>query len=89
MTKASLLLLNEIKTSLEQNCLTPRKLRHPLDTRITRSFTSDNFREPRSQHAFIGDETRLWNSAPNGIRKAKTISKAKKEIKTYCKSLPI
>ena len=64
------------------------KMQHPLDTRITRSVTSENFRELRSQHTFIGDATRLWNSSPNGIRMVKTISIAKKEMKTYCKSLP-
>ena len=37
----------------------------------------------------IGDATRLWNKAPNIIRNAKSIGIAKKEIKLFCKNLPI
>ena len=33
--------------------------------------------------------TRLWNKAASIIRNAKTISLARKEIKIYCKTLPI
>ena len=39
--------------------------------------------------SFVGDATRLWNRAPRGIKNAKTMISAKKEIKLYCKSLPI
>ena len=35
----------------------------------------------RNPAYFIGDATRLWSSAPNGIRKAKTIRVAKKRDK--------
>ena len=65
------------------------KIKHPLDTRTTRSVTAENLREPRTQLTFIGDATRLWNNAPNAIRVAKSISIVKKEIKKYCKELPI
>ena len=38
---------------------------------------------------FIGNAARLWNKAPSNIINAKTISVAKKEIKAYCKTIPI
>ena len=39
--------------------------------------------------SFMGDATRLCNRAPDNIKKAKTIGAVKKEIKKYCKLLPI
>jgi hypothetical protein len=38
---------------------------------------------------FMGDATRLWNKAPKSITKADTLMKAKREIKIYCKTLPV
>ena len=38
---------------------------------------------------FVSDATRLWNKAPLGIRQAKSIGIVKKEIKLFCKNLPI
>ena len=55
----------------------------------TRSATSEQFRLNDTPNKFIGDATRLWNKAPLVIRNAKSIGVAKKEIKTYCKKLPI
>ena len=59
------------------------------EIRITRSVTNENLNEPKTLTTFIGDATRLWNKAPLAIRSAKSISTAKKEIKIFCKNLPI
>ena len=39
--------------------------------------------------SFIGSASRLWNLAPEKIRNASTIWKAKAEIKKFCFSLPV
>ena len=39
--------------------------------------------------SFIGSASRLWNMAPEKIRDASTIWKAKAEIKKFCLSLPV
>ena len=49
----------------------------------------ENLNEPRTLNSFIGDAARLWNKAPISIRNAKTLGTAKKEIKDFCKKLPI
>ena len=59
------------------------------EIRTTRSVTLENLNEPRTLNTFIGDATRLWNKAPSAVRTAKSIGIAKKEIKTFCKLLPI
>ena len=38
---------------------------------------------------FINDAARVWNSAPDDIKKCKTIGSAKKLIKSYIQTLPI
>ena len=43
----------------------------------------------KSRATFIGDATRLWNKAPKSILRAETMMKAKREIKKYCKTLPV
>ena len=43
----------------------------------------------KSKASCIHDGTRLWNKAPEGIKNAKTIIGAKKEIRKYCEHLPI
>ena len=60
-----------------------------LQPQILRSVTVENFKEPKTLNTFIGDATRLWNKAPNSITNAKSIGIAKKEIKSFCKNLPI
>ena len=32
---------------------------------------------------------KLWNNAPKQVKEAKSITAAKKEIKSYCKYLPV
>ena len=65
------------------------KIKHAPNSSVTRSVTAENFKEPKTTLTFIGDATRLWNKAPLGIRQAKSIGIVKKEIKLFCKNLPI
>ena len=46
-------------------------------------------RTNRSKTSFFGDAPRIWNKAPISITTAKSLAIAKKEIKKFCKSLPI
>ena len=39
--------------------------------------------------SFIGSATRLWYNVPNEVKNAKSLITAKKNIKTFCKTLPI
>ena len=57
--------------------------------RSSRGVTTGKLTEPLTLNTFIGNATRLWNKAPLVIKNSKSISVAKKEIKQYCKSLPI
>ena len=38
---------------------------------------------------FTRDAAKVWNQAPEAIKKSRTLQGAKKEIKAYCKTLPI
>ncbi len=51
----------------------------------TESFGSST----NSKKSFMGSSTRLWNAAPEEIKKALSFTSAKKIIKAYCKTLPI
>jgi hypothetical protein len=43
-----------------------------------------------SKKSFMGSSTRLWNVAPEEIKKkVLSFNKAKKIIEAYCKTLPI
>ena len=55
----------------------------------TRGVTNSNFKHINTPHTCIGDATKLWNEAPEGIKKASSINIAKSETKKYCKTLPI
>ena len=56
---------------------------------ITRNATCEKFKINNTLNTFIGDATRLWNAAPNTVTDSKSIGLAKKNIKAFCKSLPI
>ena len=56
---------------------------------ITRSVSSEHYRLNDTPNTFIGDATRLWNSAPNDLKKASTLYLAKKLTKNYCRNLAI
>jgi hypothetical protein len=58
---------------------------HQRWTRYEISKESQN----KNIQSFIGDAPKLWNKAPTCIKMAKTLNMAKKEIRTYCKSLPV
>ena len=38
---------------------------------------------------FVNDAAHLWNRAPTAIKDSKTLGSAKKQIKTFIKTLPI
>ena len=46
-------------------------------------------RTKKSITSFYGDAPRIWNKAPREITKAKSLAIAKKEIRIFCKTLPI
>ena len=43
----------------------------------------------KSKASFVGDAPRIWNKAPLTVTLAKSLSIAKKEIRKFCKTLPI
>ena len=59
----------------------------------TRSMTRGDLIEfgssTNSKKSFMGSSTRLWNAAPEEIKKVLSFNSAKKIIKAYCKTLPI
>jgi 3-oxoacyl-ACP reductase-like protein len=61
--------------------------------RATRSGQELKYKETgrtkAGKQSFRGDAPKLWNKAPRSIKTAKTLYKAKREIKRYCKTLPI
>ena len=46
-------------------------------------------RTSKAKATFMSDAARVWNTAPESIRNAKTMMAAKKAIKTFCKTLPV
>ena len=46
-------------------------------------------RSTKSKASFMGDATRIWNKAPIEVTSAKSLTIAKKEIRKFCKTLPI
>ena len=63
------------------------------DARITRGVTFGKLIEEGSSkltiNSFVGDAIRLWNNAPEEIKKTKSIYSAKLEIKKIVMTLPI
>jgi hypothetical protein len=59
----------------------------------TRSMTSGDLIEfgfsTNSKKSFMGSSIRLWNVAPDKMKKVLSFTSAKKIINTYCKTLPI
>ena len=62
-------------------------------TREVRGGTRRQFEETArlkvSKMSFVYDAARLWNNAPQTIKECKTLASAKREIKKYCRTLPI
>ena len=63
------------------------------DERLTRATGANHIPETAksnlTQASFNNDAKRLWNKAPLSIKNSTTIQMAKKNIKTFVKSLPI
>ena len=51
--------------------------------KVTRGSTQEKFKESFTKRTFVGDSTRLWNSAPDNIKKAKKNGAVKKESKKF------
>ena len=43
----------------------------------------------KAKSTFIREATIVWNRAPIGITKAETLSKVKKKVKKFSKTLPV
>ena len=65
----------------------------PINARTTRGVTNGKLIEEGTSNLMvnscIGDATRLWNRAPEGIKTSKTLFSAKMEIKKFVSTLPI
>ena len=65
----------------------------PIDSRTTRGVTNGKLIEEGSStliiNSCIGDATRLWNRAPEGIKNSNIIATAKSEIKKFVLTLPL
>ena len=63
------------------------------DSRITRGVTFGKLIEEGSSkltiNSFVGDAIRLWNNAPEEIKKTKSVYSAKLEINKFVRTLPI
>lgn len=55
----------------------------------TRRQFEETARLKVSKMSFVYDAAKLWNNAPQTIKECKTLLSAKREIKNYCRTLPI
>ena len=46
-------------------------------------------RSTKARASFVGDAPRVWNKAPSQVTNAKSLQIAKKEVRKFCKTLPI
>ena len=61
--------------------------------RITRPNTTRLWKEDgktiTARDSFTRSSAKIWNQAPNNIKECKTLTLAKKAIKSYCQMLPV
>ena len=65
------------------------KLQPANNGRESRGVTAGKLIEPATLNTFVCNATRLWNNNPGSIKESKSISVAKKAIKTFCQSPPV
>ena len=74
-------------------CLDPYKPITVNSSRMLRQqenrIFADSCRLNKSESSFHIDAARLWNLAPDSIKKAQSLNRAKKAIDEFCKSLPL
>ena len=70
-------------TNYQNYPLNIEKLKPAENGRESRGVTVGKLSEPHTLNTFIGNATRLWNKAPYIIKNSKSLSVAKKEIKTF------
>ena len=88
-TQAHIKLVEMWKAKYNQNYPIPLKnIVYPENAASTRGVTAEKFRINNTPNTFIGDATRLWNTAPQNVKMAKSLGIVKKEAKKFCKSLP-
>jgi hypothetical protein len=56
---------------------------------MTRGDLKEFGSSTNSKKSFMGLSIRLWNGAPEEIKKVLSFASAKKIIKAYCKTLPL
>ena len=75
-------------TKLDPYVAERRKTNFELRPKTNRIF-NDTARLQVSKSSFNIDAARTWNNAPKEVQNAITLSIARREIRTFCKSLPI
>ena len=69
------------------------RITHVEGQRERRSAYNGNLLEPggsnKAKKTFINDSARVWNKAPQSLKSSASLYLAKKEIKSFVKTLPI
>ena len=73
--------------------LEPNKSTNDENSRVLRPTSvrawNQDANTTAARESFSRNAAKIWNAAPENINNAKSINIAKKEIKKYCKSLPV
>ena len=56
---------------------------------LGRKIWNDETKFCAGKDSFIRNGAKLWNAVPQAVSESKTLSAAKKAIKTYCMTLPV
>jgi hypothetical protein len=88
-TQAHIKLVEMWKAKYNKNYPIPlENIVYSENAATTSGVTAEKFRINNTPNTFIGDATRLWNTAPQNVKMAKSLEIVKKEAKKFCKSLP-
>ena len=89
-TQAQIKLMEMWKSkNVETYPIKPTTNTYKVNAITTRSATLEQFKLNTTPSTFVGDATRLWNTAPVALKSAASLNIAKKITKSYCKTLPI
>ena len=69
----------------EKNLLPNTRELRPTSTRLWK----EDGKTSTARESFIRNAAKIWNQAPSTIKEAMTMTKAKKLVKNYCKTLPV
>ena len=56
---------------------------------VANNKLAENYGSYKAKKSFISDGKKLWNLAPTSITLCKSIDSAKKEIKSFVKTIPV